>query len=132
MDPCFPTLPNFQLQFGQPCTLPFVKPSECGLLGLDILLTDSTYGGELLHKAIVSRFRNNIEHSHCMSDLTSLSLITHFDASGCRSLHPGHLEQLAMTCPNFQQLNLQGNTSCLNTLQGLHVLASCCKKSSRT
>jgi len=37
----FPALPGFQLQFGQSCTLPFVKPSKCGLLGLeeeDILL----------------------------------------------------------------------------------------------
>jgi len=30
-----PLLPDFQLQFGQSCTLPFVRPSKCGLLGLE-------------------------------------------------------------------------------------------------
>ena len=39
----YSALPDFQLKFVQSCTLPFVKPSKCGLLGLegdDILLND--------------------------------------------------------------------------------------------
>ena len=33
-----------------------------------------------------------------------------------------HFEQLAVVCPNLQQLNLQENTKCLEVLQGLHTL----------
>ena len=129
MDP-FPTLPDFQLQFGLLCTMPLVKPSECGLLGIeerDILLTDSTYGGKVSRKAKMIRLSDDIRSNHFSTDITGLSLVTQFDASSCGYLCSGHLEQLAMAFPNLQQLNLLGNSSCLNKLQGLHVIASSCK-----
>jgi len=122
----FPALPDFQLQFGQSCTLPFVKPSKCGLLGLeeeDILLTDSMYGGEVLHKAVMTRL--STDYCSHYSDVTNLSFVTHFDASLCKALYSGHLEQLAMACPNLQHLDLQDNCHCLEKLQGLHTIATC-------
>jgi len=125
----FPALPDFQLQFGQLCTLPFVKPSKCGLLGLednDILLTNSTYGGKLLHKARIIKISDDIGSNHFCCDNTGV-FVTHFDASQCEVLHSGHLEQLAMACPNLQHLNIKGNLHCLEVLKGLCAVAVCCQ-----
>ena len=36
----------------------------------------------------------------------SIEFLTHFSASQCKLLYSGLLEQLAITCPNLQQLNL--------------------------
>ena len=126
----FPTLPDFQMQFGQSCTLPFVKPSKFGLLGLednDILLTDSTYGGKLLRKARIIKISDDIGSGHFCCDNTGIHFVTHFDASHCELLHSGHLEQLAMACPNLQHLNIKGNLHCLEVLQGLHAVAVYCQ-----
>ena len=125
----YPPLPDFQLQFGESCTLPFVEPSKFGLLGLekwDVLLTDSSYHGKVLHKAVVIQLRH-IRCSLFSNDFTGLSFVTHFDVSFCMSLHSGHLEQLAMACPNLQHLNLQDKRHCLERLQGLHTLCACRK-----
>ena len=51
--------------------------------------------------------------------------MTHFDASHCGTLHSGHLEQLALACPYLQHLNLQGNSHCLERLQGLCAISTC-------
>ena len=61
------------------------------------------------------------------TSVTSLSSVTYFDASCCRVLYPGHLEQLSIACPNLQRLDLSRNSNCLNNLQGLHSLAENCK-----
>ena len=37
-----------------------------------------------------------------------------------------HLEQLAVTCPNLQRLDVRNNKSCLNNLQGLQTITSSC------
>jgi len=125
----FPALPDFQLQFGESCVLPFVKPSKCGLLGLeeeDVFVTDSVCHGKALHKAVMLRLNDDIERSRFKSNVTSLSCVTQFDTTRC-DLYPGHLEQLAAACPNLQHLNLLGNRHCLERLQGLRVLSSSCK-----
>ena len=126
----FPALPEFQLQFGQSCTLPYVKASKCGLLGLErdlLLLTNCTDGDNILHKAKMVMRSNINGDGHLKSDMTDLTFVTHFDASLCKLLHSGHLEQLAVMCPNLQQLNLEDNVNCLKSLQGLRVIASCSK-----
>ena len=128
----FPALPEFQLQFGQSCTLPYVKASKCGLLGLErdlLLLTNCTDSDNvLLHRAKMVMSSNINEGEHLKNDMTSLTFVTHFDASLCTLLHSGHLEQLAMMCPNLHQLNLKGNIHCLKSLQGLRVINNSCSK----
>ena len=82
----FPKLPDFQLQFGLSCTLPFVKPSKCGLLGIEkwnVLLTDSTYGGKVSHKAKIIMLSDDIRSNHFSTDITDLTFVTQFDASRC-------------------------------------------------
>ena len=126
----FPTPPDFQLRFGQSHTLPFVKPSRCGLLGLDerdILLIHSTNGSNEIYKALI--LSPNFERGHFNSEsgVIDVSFVTHFDASFCSLLYSGHLEQLAIACPNLQRLNLQCVDHCLEHLQGLHLIATCCR-----
>jgi len=128
-----PQLPEFQVQFGPSCCLPCVRASNYGLLGLQkdiLLLTDMyTCKGKKLCKAVMrsyNRLRSLNLDGHLNNDIVSLNLLTHFDASNSKSLHSGHLEQLALICPNLEELNIQGNTDCLKSLQGLGVLASCC------
>ena len=50
----------------------------------------------------------------------------HFEVTRCSSFLPGHLEQLAVICPNFQQLMLYKCTRCLRSLRGLHAIAGHC------
>ena len=140
-----PSLPDFQLQFGQSCTLPFVRASTYGLLGLEVdllLLTNCTYacGRKTLYKATtvyedqcgfdtrigLKGFDTIIQRSDLNRNIYSLAFITHFDASHSK-LQSGHLEQLAMACRNLLELNLKYNTDCLKSLQGLRVIAACCQ-----
>ena len=126
----YPALPDFKLQFGQSCSLPRVKPSKYGLLGLeemDIIFIDSDHGGKVIHKAVMISLNDYILCDHFSRDITGLSFVTHFDASRSLLLCPGHLEQLAIACPNLEHLNLQGNDACLDRFQGLYAISTHCK-----
>lgn len=128
-----PQLPDFQVQFGPSFFLPCVRASNYGILGLEkdiLLLTDMYTGnGKKLCKAVMRSYNRLGDFdldSHLNSNIINLEMLTHFDGSNYKSLHPGHLEQLALVCPNLEELNLQGNGNCLRNLQGLRALASCC------
>ncbi|XP_065908136.1 uncharacterized protein [Dysidea avara] len=137
-----PTLPYFQLQVegsGQ-VTIPCVKPSDFGILGLNndvALMTDCQYGGRTLYMVkhqtdymvryetddyIVSKIMDSIH----IGKFGNLSCVTHVDFSYCYSLRTGHLEQLAIACPNLQRLDLKICDYCLESLQGLQAIASHC------
>ena len=126
----FNALPIFQLHFSQTAMLPFVKAASFGLLGIEPRLLMLTDHNSTTHKAVF--LPNDRYYSLVIPDdqldhhVTSLSFITHFDASSCQSFHPGHLEQLAAACPNLQRLNLESKYDCLGSLQGLHMIGSCC------
>ena len=103
-----------------------VKASKYGLLGLDLdtlHLTQGNYHGKQVHKALLI---GGIDE-YIDTSVTSLTSVTYFDASYWGCLHPGHLEQLSIACPNLQRLDLFGNSECLINLQGLHSLANNCK-----
>jgi len=72
---------------------------------------------------IVSRL-NLINIAEC----GNLSCVTHFDLTDYFSLYSVHLEQIAITCPNIQGLNLKNCDCCLENLQGLRAIASSCHK----
>ena len=122
-----PVVPAIQLQVtDSSVVLPSVRASKYGILGLDddtLHLTEGSCCGKKVHKAILTRANNE----YIDTSVTSLSSVTYFDASFCQRLHPGHLEQLSIACPNLQKLNLWGNYNCLSNLQGLQSLASNCK-----
>ena len=127
-----PVVPCIQVRItDSSVALRSVKASKYGLLGLDmdtLHLTQGNYHGKQVHKALLI---GGIDE-YIDTSVTSLTSITYFDASYCRSmycssLYPGHLEQLSVACPNLQRLDLCGNSECLNNLQGLHSLANNCK-----
>ena len=103
-----------------------VKASKYGILGLDhdvLHLTEGSCRGKKVYKAMLTGTNNE----YIDTSVTSLSSVTYFDASCCRVLYPGHLEQLSIACPNLQRLDLSRNSNCLNNLQGLHSLADNCE-----
>ena len=122
-------VPALQLNFGQTATYPFVKASDFGLFGFGkdlLLLTNSTGDGKVVHKASVIQ---SDDFLFCTSNLccnvSGLNFITDFIAKSC-GLLSGHLEQLSITCPNLERLDLRSNTSCLESLQGLKSIVDHC------
>ena len=125
------TFPKSQFDFvGHNFKQLFVNASNYGVLGLSrgrdhfLLVSRATDDGTVLHEA---RITDGYEHP-LSSEITNIKFLTHFNASLCGSLYPGHLEQLAVACPSLQQLNLARSVNCLRKLQGLHAIASCCQK----
>ena len=122
------TIPFIQLQVtDSSVVLSSVRASNYGILGLDndtLHLTEGSYRGKKVHKALLTGTNNE----YIDTSVTSLSSVTYFDASYCKVLYPGHLEQLSIACPNLQRLDLTRNSDCLNNLQGLRSLADNCKR----
>ena len=125
----YPDIPEFELEFGLAAVLPMVKISHFGVLGLDTdwaLVTECVSGNATVHKAA------------CVSpawlrygvltyvDAPILKSVVHFDLSSCDSLLSGHLEQLAINCPNIKQLNLKYSENCLKSLHGIQAIAAYC------
>ena len=143
-----PPPPVFQYQIYGPYGLKplFVNASNYGLLGLksdQMLLTSRTIsnedvihnrrdlihkGSDVIHKAVIgdTDLQNTVHASPLK--VNSIKFMTHFSATGCDFFYPGHLEQLAIACPNLQQLNLRKNANCLKRLQGLRAIATGCQK----
>ena len=125
----FPHL-QLQLEAGQIST-PGVKLSDVGILGLNndvAVMTDCQYGGRAMCM-VRYQFDDDIANKLNSLPITrcdDLSCVTHFDLANCHSLYSGHLEQLAIACPNLQRLNLQHCCYCLINLQGLQAIASHC------
>ena len=71
----------------------------------------------------------NIEFSYINSPM--LKSFVRSDFSFYYGLQPGHLEQLAISCPNIQQLNLQCSHDCLRRLQGLQAIVTHCSNLQR-
>ena len=63
------------------------------------------------------------KHFSYPSHLHSVSCADIFNSS----VHPDHLKQLAVMCPNLEQLNLQGNVDCLKDLEGLCAIVHTCQ-----
>ena len=122
-----PVVPAIQLRVtDSSVVLSSVRASKYGILGLDndtLHLTEGSCYGKKVHKALLTGTNNE----YIDTSVTSLSSVTYFDASHCKVLHPGHLEQLSIACPNLQKLDLWGNSKCLSNLQGLQSLANNCK-----
>ena len=122
-----PSLPCLQLHVdasGQ-VSISCVKLSDCVDL---IVMNDCQYDGRTMCTVRLREHYNelimnlmNIAKPH------NLKCATHFDLSCCYSLHSGHLEQLAIACPNLQRLNLEYCYDCLKSLQGLRAIATHCQ-----
>ena len=119
-----PIFPILQLEFTNKCIQqPIIN---AGFLGLDrsLMLSDCTVGnGNVLHKAIMHKTRNDDIRDGPLN--SNVEFLTHFSVTRCDEFSSDHLEQLAIACPNLQQLNLLKNVNCLKSLQGLCAIANC-------
>jgi len=123
----FPAIPDFQIEFGQAAVLPIVQASDFAVLGLDsewVYLTHCVSRGNTVYKAACMDCCKELT-LNCTS-LPNFKSVIHFDFSCCRCLLSGHLEQVAIACPNLQRLSLQCNKNCLKKLQGLRSIATHC------
>jgi len=110
---------------------PCVKLSNFNLFGLEndvAVMTNCQYGGRTVYmvKYLDQSFVNQLNFMQITMQVkrfSGISCATHFDFSYCSTLHSGHLEQLATTCPNLQKLDLR---YCDNCLQGLQAIAGHC------
>ena len=92
-----------------------------------LLITDGTsFDDKKMHMAttISNVILQDIQVKVLLSQLTTLKFLTWFEAT---NFYSGHLEQLAIACPNLQHLKLQGNSHCLKSLQGLRSIAWKCQ-----
>ena len=89
------------------------------------LMTDCQYGGRTMY--MVSCHHHYVIDFQVTNSIAKLCDLVDFDLSFCYSLHSGHLEQLAIACPNLQRLNLRYCNGCLKNLQGLRAIASHCE-----
>jgi len=128
-----PPIPFFQMHFGKSgqLTTPRVKLSDFGILGLEedeAVMNDCWYGGR---RVCLVKYQNQHIAKLFMwprtTEFCNLTYATHFSFAFCHSLCSGHLEQLAMACPNLQRLTLHGCERCLESLQGLKAIASHCR-----
>ena len=127
-----PVIPDFQLEFGQAAVLPMVKTSHFGILGLDsdwVLVTECVHENETVYKVacITPSWLGLVRNKNfSYVDAPFLKFVIHFDLSCCEYLLSDHLEQLAVTCPNLQQLNVMDSDECLRNLRGLQAIATYC------
>ena len=98
----YPFIPLMKFRFGPAATPPLIKLSDHGILGLDKDISDYDHDGKV--RLSVSPRVPNIytelyevkdEHLHCISNFNSVSNVNFF----CVNIYPGHLEQLAISCP---------------------------------
>ena len=129
----YPPIPLRKFRFGPAAISPLVKLSDHSILGLDkdiFYLSDYGHYGKV--RLSVSPRVPNIytelyevkdEHLHYISNFDSISNV---DFSRV-NIYPGHLEQLAIACPNLERLNLGKAQNCLQSLQGLHAIVDTCQ-----
>ena len=129
----YPSIPLMKFRFGPVATPPLIKLSDHGILDLDkdiFYLSDYDHYGKV-RLSISPRVPNiytdlyevKDEHLHCISNFDSVSNVNFFDVN----IYPGHLEQLAISCPNLERLNLGKAQNCLQNLQGLHAIVDTCQ-----
>ena len=126
----YPAVPLRKFQFGPTAKPPFTRLSNHRIVGLkhDIFhLREYDYHGTI-RCAISPELelcRSLIEEKH-FSYPSQLHSVSYTDISNS-GVHTHHLKQLAVACPNLEQLNLQGNVDCLKDLQGLRAIVRTCK-----
>ena len=129
--PMNPAVLQRKFQSGPSAKPPFIQLSNHGIVGLKY---DVFHLREYDHHGTVrctinhppselKLCRSLIEGKHLSYHLNSVS---HADISNS-GVCPDHLEQLAVACPNLEQLILRGNVDCLEDLQGLRAIVHACQ-----
>ena len=128
----FPHVPVRTYKFGAAEATPtLIRFSDYGIVNLkDRIFHLSEYiddHGMISHVV-------TLDHGDCRHSLleerhlscTHLHTVSYVDIS-YQNVNSNHLQQLAVVCPNLQQLYLKGNVNCLKDLQGLHAIVNTCQ-----
>ena len=125
----YPSMPLMRVKFGSAATPPLIKLTDHGILGLKyntFHFTDYDDHGEVRHTITAQRYgiyAVKEQDFNCINNLYSVSNVDFCDMD----IYPGHLEQLAVACPNLERINLRNATNCLQSLKGLQVLVDKCR-----
>ena len=131
----YPSVPLRKFQFGPAAKPPLIKLSDHGILGLDydiFYLSDYDHCDKVRLSAVSPKYYElcavKVEHLHCISNFDSVSNIDFYDIDFYRvNICSGHLEQLAIACPNLERLNLMETDNCLRRLDGLRAIVDKCR-----
>ena len=127
----FPPVPVRNYRFGAAATPTLIQLRDYGIVGLkDNIFHFSEYiddRGMVCHAV-------TLDHGDCGSLIEErhitctphLHIVSYVDIS-YQNVSSNHLQQLAVACPNLQQLHLRGNVNCLEDLQGLQAVVDKCK-----
>ena len=126
----YSSIPLMKLQFGPAATPPLIKLTDHGILSLQgdtFHFTDYDHYGEVRHSITVptGHYLHAVKEQHFkhISNLYSVSNVDFPFMDIC----PGHLEQLAIACPNLERINIRDSSRCLQNLKGLHAIVDKCK-----
>ena len=101
----YPSIPLRKFQFGPAAKPPLIKLSDQGILGLDediFYLSDYDQCGKPRLSVSPNKYHFlKDEHLHYISNFNSVSNVDFSNVN----VYPGHLEQLAIACPNLERLN---------------------------
>ena len=131
--PVNPTVLQRKFQFGPSAKPPFIRLSNHGIVGLkyDVFhLEEYNYHGTVRctinHTTPELELCKSIIEGKHFSYPSHLNSVSHVDIS-YSGVRPDHLEQLAVVCPNLEQLSLRGNVDCLEDLEGLRAIVHTCQ-----
>ena len=125
----FPNLPEFQLSYGKSARTPFAQCRDYGIFGLEEDFLAMADDDVSLVKAQITTLKE-VSCDYTNTYTGGLKFVTEF-SFGCddsNSVFSGHLEQLAIACPNLQRLDLEFHSESLISLQGLQAIAQSCKE----
>ena len=127
----FPPVPMRSYKFGAAATPTLIQLPAYGIVGLkDNIFHFSEYiddHGMVSHSVTLDHgdCGSLIEERH-ITCIPHLHTVSYVDIS-YENVNSNHLQQLAIACPNLQQLHLRGNVNCLEDLQGLQAIVDKCK-----
>ena len=125
----YPSIPLLKFQFGPAATPPLIRLTDHGILDIQddtFHFTDYNYYGEVRHSITAKLYDLHAVkeyHFTCISNLYSVSNVDFRNMN----IHPGHLEQLAIACPNLERINLAKASRCLQNLKGLQAVVEKCQ-----
>ena len=127
----FPPVPVRNYKFGPAATPTLIQLPAYDIVGLkDNIFHFSEYiddHGMVCHAVTLDHgdCGSLIEERH-ITCIPHLRTVSYIDIS-YKNVNSNHLQELAVACPNLQQLHLQGNVNCLQDLQGLQAIVDKCK-----
>ena len=125
----YPSIPLRKFQFGPAAKPSFIKLSDHGIMGLNrdiFYLSDYDHYGKARLSVSPKYYDLDLvdnEHLRCISNFNSISNVNFSFVN----VYPGHLEQLAIACPNLERLNLRNAKNSLQSLQGLRAIVDTCQ-----